>query len=156
MSGTIVFVLRLLVAVALYGFLAWALVFLWREVQKQSHTLATRRVPGISLTILYGDGLPTLKHFAQAEIILGRDPLCDVPLPDDTVSTRHARLSYHHAQWWIEDLGSMNGTLLNGTKLSMPTVITSGDEISCGATSVDITLSANVLIEPTIRLEKGK
>jgi hypothetical protein len=36
----------------------------------------------------------------------------------------------------------------------MPTVITSGDEIVCGSTSLIVTLSANVLIEPTQRLEK--
>ena len=154
MSGSIVLALRLLLAVALYGFLGWTLVFLWREVQKQSDTLAIRRVPGISLTVRHGSGVPTLKHFAQPEITLGRDPGCDIPLIDDTVSTRHAQLSYHHGQWWLEDLASLNGTTLNGIKATMPTVITSGDEIACGSTSLVVTLSANVLIEPTQRLEK--
>ena len=154
MSGSIVLALRLIMAVALYGFLGWALVFLWREVQKQSDSLAIRRVPGISLTVRHGSGTPTLKHFAQPEITLGRDPGCDIPLVDDTVSTRHAQLAYHHGQWWLEDLASLNGTTLNGIKVTMPTVITSGDEVACGATSLVVTLSANVLIEPTLRLEK--
>jgi pSer/pThr/pTyr-binding forkhead associated (FHA) protein len=154
MSGSIVLALRLITAIALYGFLGWALLFLWREVQKQSISLATRRVPGISLTVRYGSETPLLKYFAQPEITLGRDPGCDIPLMDDTVSTRHAQLTYHHGQWWLADLSSMNGTILNETTVNMPTVITSGDEIVCGSTSLVVTLSANVLIEPTQRLEK--
>ena len=101
-----------------------------------------------------GNQPPILKHFAQPEITLGRDPGCDIPLMDDTVSTRHAQLTYHHGQWWLEDLASMNGTMLNETTVNMPTVITSGDEIICGSTSMVVTLAANILIEPTQRLEK--
>ncbi len=96
----------------------------------------------------------SLRHFAQPEIILGRDPGSDVPLLDDTVSARHARMTYHHGQWWLEDLASTNGTFLNNTPISMQTVITSGDEISCGSVSLTISLSENVIIEPTQRVEK--
>jgi pSer/pThr/pTyr-binding forkhead associated (FHA) protein len=123
-------------------------------VQKQGLSLANRRVPGISLTVRHGSAVPVLKHFAQAEIILGRDPGCDIPLIDDTVSTRHAQLTYHHGQWWLDDLASTNGTLLNDEPVSMPTVITSGDEIMCGATLLNVALSENVLIEPTQKLDK--
>jgi pSer/pThr/pTyr-binding forkhead associated (FHA) protein len=73
---------------------------------------------------------------------------------DDTASARHAQLSYHHLQWWLEDLASTNGTILNDTPITMPTVITSGDEIRCGETHMTITLSENVIIEPTLRLGK--
>ncbi len=154
MSGSIVLALRLITAFALYGFLGWALFLLWRDVQKQGLSLANRRVPGISLTVRHGRATPVLTHFAQPEIILGRDPGCDIPLIDDTVSTRHAQLTYHHGQWWLQDLASMNGTTLNKTTVSMPTVITSGDEIMCGSTRLIVTLSANVLIEPTKKLDK--
>ncbi len=154
MSGPIVLALRLITAFALYGFLGWALFLLWRDVQKQGLSLANRRVPGISLTVRHGSAAPVLTHFAQAEIILGRDPGCDIPLIDDTVSTRHAQLTYHHGQWWLEDLTSTNGTFLNEMPVSMPTVITSGDEIMCGATRLNVALSENVLIEPTQKLDK--
>ena len=154
MSGPIVLALRLITAFALYGFLGWALFLLWRDVQKQGLSLANRRVPGISLTVRHGRAAPTLTHFAQPEIILGRDPGCDIPMTDDTVSTRHAQLTYHHGQWWLEDLESMNGTTLNKIRVNMPTVITSGDEIMCGATRLIVSLSENVLIEPTQKLDK--
>ncbi len=156
MSGPIALALRLITAFALYGFLGWALFLLWRDVQKQGLSLANRRIPGISLTVRHGNAVPIFKHFAQAEIILGRDPGCDIPLIDDTVSTRHAQLTYHHGQWWLEDLTSTNGTLLNETAVTLATVITSGDEIICGATRLDVALSENVLIEPTQKLDKKK
>ena len=156
MSGSIVLALRLISTLALFGFLGWTLYYLYREVNRHGNSLANRRVPGISVTVRAGAGKHSVKHFSQSEILLGRDPGCDIPILDETVSTRHAQLSYHHKQWWLEDLSSTNGTLLNGTDVSMPTVITSGDEIRCGATKISITLSENVLIEPTVRLTKDE
>jgi pSer/pThr/pTyr-binding forkhead associated (FHA) protein len=154
MSGSIVLVLRIISALILFGFLGWALYYLYREVNRQSVSLANRRVPSISILVRQDAGRPILKHFSQPEIILGRDPGSDIPLMDDTASARHAQLSYHHSQWWLEDLASTNGTMLNDTPITMPTVITSGDEIRCGETHMTITLSENVIIEPTLRLGK--
>lgn len=154
MSGSIVLALRLMTTLALYAFLGWALFQLWRENRNQGLLIANRRVPGISLIVKNESASPTVRHFVQPEIILGRDPGCDVPIMDDTVSTRHAQLTYHHGQWWLDDLASMNGTTLNEIAISMPTVITSGDEFMCGATRITITLSANIMIEPTQRLDK--
>jgi len=154
MSSLIVLVLRAALALTLYGFLGWALFLLWRDVQKQGQMLATRRVPAISLTVRHGRAAPMMRHFSQPEIILGRDPGCDVPLTDETVSTRHAQLTYHHAQWWLEDLASTNGTLLNKTAVTMPTVLTAGDQIQCGKATLTVNLSTNALVSPTERLEK--
>lgn len=152
MSGSIVLALRLGTALALFFFLGWALYSLYREVQRQSLTLAHRRVTGISITVRQGGAQAVLKHFIQAEIILGRDPASDIPLLDDTASARHARFSFHHGQWWLEDLDSTNGTYLNNAPISMPTVITSGDEVQCGDTQMSIALSENIIIEPTRRI----
>ncbi|HCR72671.1 MAG TPA: hypothetical protein DIW23_14600 [Anaerolineae bacterium] len=154
MSASIVLALRILTAIALYAFLAWALYSLYREVHRQGFSLANRRVPGISLMVKQGSGSSSLRHFAQPEIILGRDPGSDIPLLDDRVSARHAQLVYHHGQWWLEDLASTNGTFLNNSPISMPTVITSGDEIMCGNIRLTISLSENVIIEPTQRVKK--
>ena len=153
MSAPIILALRLVMASALYGFLGWAIFVLWRDVQKQSTLLANRRVPGISLIIQYGDESPVVKSFTQPEIIVGRDPGCDIPLTDNTVSTRHAQLTYHHGQWWLGDLTSTNGTALNNIILSMPTVLTSGDEIRCGSTRMSVNLSTDAFVSPTIKLE---
>lgn len=154
MSGSIVLALRLVTALALYGFLGWLMVFLYREVHRQSVVLANRRVPGISLMVRQKDASPTLRYFNQAEITVGRDPGCDLPILDDTVSARHAHLTYHHNQWWLEDLSSTNGTKLNDTLITIPTVITSGDEIRCGGTELSVSLSENVIIEPTQQIRR--
>ena len=154
MSGQIVLVLRLITACALYAFLGWTLYTLWQDVKKQGRTLANRRVPGISLIIQRRGEVPAQKYFFQPEIIFGRDPGCDVFLDDDTVSTRHAQLTYHHNQWWLADLSSTNGTMLNSTMVNMPVVITSGDDIQCGATQLHVTLSPDAIVPPTQKVER--
>jgi pSer/pThr/pTyr-binding forkhead associated (FHA) protein len=156
MSGTITLVLRLTLAIALYGFLGWALVMLWRDIRRQGIVLTNRSITSIDLTIRHGEAAPIVTNFTQPEITLGRDPGCDIPLVDDTVSTRHAHLSFHHNQWWLEDLSSTNGTTLNKIAITMPTVLTAGDEIQCGATRLIVNLSTNTLVSPTQRLEKKR
>jgi pSer/pThr/pTyr-binding forkhead associated (FHA) protein len=156
MSGAIILALRLLLAIALYGFLGWALLILWQEIRRQGTSLANRRVPSINLTIRHGQAAPIVTNFSQPEITLGRDPGCDIPLVDDTVSTRHAQLTYHHNQWWLEDLTSTNGTTLNLITITMPTVLTAGDEIQCGDTRLVVNLSTNILVSPTQKLEKRR
>lgn len=151
MSAVIVLALRLALAVALYGFLGWALITLWRDMQQTSVRLSTRKVPPIGLTLKNVQD-SVQRSFQQSEVTLGRDPASDVPLNDETVSARHARLSYHHGQWWLEDLGSMNGTLLNAARLTTPTVVTDGDLIECGQAAVRVSLGAQVIVEPTVRL----
>lgn len=152
MSGSIVLALRLLLALALYGFLGWALFTFWRDIRREALGLVNRRAAGISLTIRVGEETIAVKHFIQAEITLGRDPVCDIPIFDETVSARHAHLTYHHGQWWLEDLGSTNGTRLNHETVTLPTVLTSGDMVGIGQTSLLVNLAAEALVSPTIRL----
>jgi pSer/pThr/pTyr-binding forkhead associated (FHA) protein len=144
MSGSIVLALRLALALALYVFLGWTLTTLWRDLQKQATTLTARRTPGINLRVRAGSGASVLRHFVQPEITFGRDPTCDISPTDDTISARHARFSYHHAQWWIEDLGSTNGTRLNRQSVTTPTVLTNEDEIECGTTTMVVEIAEQV------------
>ena len=68
----------------------------------------------------------------QDQVIVGRGPGCDCRLTGDTVSRRHALLLRRREAWTIEDLGSMNGTLLNGWPVVMPTEVRPGDVIAFG------------------------
>ena len=140
MSGPIVLGLRLILAVALYGFLGWALWTIWQDLQQQGLGAATRKIPAISLQVWTRIEPSIARRFSQPELFIGRDPSCDIPLDDETVSARHAKLSYHHGQWWVEDLNSSNGTLLNREKLTTAAVLTSGDEIECGQARLGIEL----------------
>jgi pSer/pThr/pTyr-binding forkhead associated (FHA) protein len=142
MTGVIVLIFRILITAALYGFLAWAFYTIWRDLHGQSIILSSRQVPSLSLTYQLG-GETLTRHFAISEVTIGRDPNCTCPVEDDTVSVRHAQLTYHHSQWWVEDLHSTNGTTLNQERVFTPTVIISGDELLCGRVALLITLGNN-------------
>jgi pSer/pThr/pTyr-binding forkhead associated (FHA) protein len=148
MSGPVVLVLRLLLTIGLYGFLVWAFTNLWRDIKLQSALLAARRIPPISLTLSLAGQVTHIRRFIQAEVTIGRDPTCECPVDDEAVSARHARLSYHHNQWWLEDLNSTNGTLLNQEKLAIPTVVISGDEFRCGGTHFTVALVGDLIMSP--------
>jgi hypothetical protein len=63
---------------------------------------------------------------------IGRDPGNDVVLRDDFSSARHAVISQDAEGWWVEDVGSTNGTFLNGDRVVHRTVLHFGDEIEAG------------------------
>lgn len=137
MTGVVILVMRILLAIALYTFLTRALTILWRDLRTQSTIISSRQVPPIEIQRLDAPGEPA-REFNAAEVVIGRDPSCEYDLPNDTVSSRHARLSFHHNQWWVEDLQSTNGTFLNDERVYTPAVIISGDELRCGQENLQI------------------
>jgi pSer/pThr/pTyr-binding forkhead associated (FHA) protein len=74
----------------------------------------------------------SIEKFKQPEVVVGRDTSCDLILEENTVSAEHARLSFHDGRWWVEDLGSRNGTYLNEELLTTAVVLTSGDFLQLG------------------------
>lgn len=137
MSGQVVLLLRILLALSLYAFLGWAVWTLWLELKQQSKEVVLGLAPQITLES--PEGLGTFR-FTKPEIIIGRDPAYDISLNDKTVSTQHARMSYHHHQWWLEDLDSTNGTYLNQDPVSTPVVMATGDLVRCGQVIFSITI----------------
>src|SRR4030042_2305048 len=139
MSAIVLLVLRILLAGLLYGFLGLVIYTLLRDLKQQGELLAARQPPPLTLTSLMEANAHSL-HYTQPEIILGREPKCDFPLDDQTISSQHARLSYHHQQWWLEDLASTNGTFLNDEAVTAPVVITHGDGLRLGHRGVRIAM----------------
>ncbi len=72
---------------------------------------------------------------AKPGITIGRDPACDVPLQDERVSHRHARLWQEGEVWWVQDLNSTNGTWINGKRLTGPYRLQPGDQLRLGLTT---------------------
>ncbi len=91
-----------------------------------------------SLVIHEGAGAGT-EHPLHGELILGREhPTADLVIPDPGVSRRHARVLPHNGTVIVEDLGSSNGTYVNGHRISSPVEVGSGDELQLGDTVLGI------------------
>ena len=72
------------------------------------------------------------------EVTVGRAAGCHIALPDDTfVSQLHARVFERSGQVYVEDLGSSNGTYVNGHRVSAPTPMHRGDSLQVGSTILE-------------------
>jgi pSer/pThr/pTyr-binding forkhead associated (FHA) protein len=71
------------------------------------------------------------------ELILGRSDKCHIPLGDTYVSQVHARVFRRNGQFFIEDMGSTNGTYLNSRKVVGPTPVNRGDRVRVGRTELE-------------------
>lgn len=69
---------------------------------------------------------------APGRYVIGRDYECDLRLTHDSVSRRHAMLTSVDGQWMVVDLGSTNGTRINGWRLQVQTPLRPGDVLDLG------------------------
>lgn len=72
------------------------------------------------------------------EVTVGRAAGCSITLDDTFVSQIHARVFARDGQWFVEDLGSTNGTYVNRAKVSGPMVIAGGDRFQVGNTVMEL------------------
>jgi FHA domain len=138
MTALLVLILRLALAIALYAFLGWALRTLWQDLKQQGEFLSSQRKPGIRIHAVMENGEDLQHSFVQSEITIGRDPNCDFPVMDEAISSHHVRVSYHHSQWWLEDLSSTNGTFIGKNQVTVPTVLITSDQFKCGGTTFTV------------------
>jgi hypothetical protein len=66
------------------------------------------------------------------QLIIGRDSSSGIAINDAEISRKHARLTFQGGKYVIEDLGSTNGTFVNGQRLASAVVLKSGDVVSLG------------------------
>jgi pSer/pThr/pTyr-binding forkhead associated (FHA) protein len=71
-------------------------------------------------------------ELGDALVTIGRHEECELPLPDDQASRRHARVVPTDAGYLLEDLGSTNGTFVNGERVAEPRLLSDGDRIEIG------------------------
>jgi len=95
---------------------------------------------------------PGKRFFIESPLFLiGRDVQCDLVIPDRQVSRRHAVVSQEEEQYTLKDLGSKNGTFVNGRELSGAYVLQDGDEIQvalcCRLAFVAAESTAPVILE---------
>lgn len=97
----------------------------------------------MQLGIRKGDGDAETVEVAGERFVLGRDPSADLTLDDGEASREHAAIRVDaDGKVTIEDLGSLNGTYVNGQKIAAPTALNGGEEIRIGTTVLDATVPA--------------
>ena len=74
----------------------------------------------------------------KESLTVGRAATCDVVVSDTYVSNVHARIYQRDGGWWLEDLGSTNGTYMNRTRVQQPTAIGPGDEVKLGKATLEL------------------
>jgi predicted component of type VI protein secretion system len=84
------------------------------------------------LQIFLPDGREATHDLPEEKTTVGRLPENMLQIEDASVSSRHAEILFEHNSWFIRDLGSTNGTFLNGSKVENA-VLNHGDEIRFGS-----------------------
>lgn len=122
---------------AMYVLLA---VVVWMQARELAHATSRRispiapargkRIPS-RLVLVEGVG-PQSVDLVPPETLMGRDASCHVSIPDASVSHRHARIYHSDGEWYVEDLGSTNGTFVNDRPLTRPVVLRPGDTLAVG------------------------
>lgn len=91
-----------------------------------------------SLVVTGGQLAGTKLSLGETQITIGRAEDSTLVITDDYASARHARLVPRNGQWYIEDLGSTNGTYLDRAKVTAPTPVPIGVPIRIGRTSLEL------------------
>jgi len=99
-----------------------------RPPHGQPRTLVVTQGP------LAGTSLP----LRESGTVIGRNPECALVLDDDFASGRHARIFARDGGWFVEDLGSTNGTFLGAERLTPPTRVDAGTALRVGKTVVEL------------------
>jgi hypothetical protein len=132
----LLFVLRILSAVLLMLFIGIVAWLMYQDLQLTRAVLEDRRRHHGRIRATRMD---TEDHNDRQLVFplspvtsIGRASTNSIVLEDDYVSNEHALLLLRGQQWWLEDLDSRNGTLLNGVRLTEATVVGPGDVIVIG------------------------
>jgi hypothetical protein len=76
------------------------------------------------------------------KLLIGRAEQCDVRPLSEEVSRRHCAITVGPAEVWVEDLGSRNGTLVNGVKITERTKVVDGDIVTVGSLELRVSCAA--------------
>lgn len=105
--------------------------------RRQPRTRSRKGVP-THVLVVEGPNAGERAELAQAPILIGRGTDAAIRLDDDYVSTRHARIAASGDQWFVEDLGSTNGTYIGTVRINQPTTLALGTQVRIGKTILEL------------------
>lgn len=137
-----------------YGLFALLFLFVWRSMRwavrgltaepsplgrrrKKDGETAPAPAGPTAVVVRPPDGKPRSVKLG-ASMTIGRAPECDLLIDDTYASSQHARLFGKNGAWFVEDLGSTNGTFVNDQKLAAPAMVQPGDRIRVGTTVLEL------------------
>ena len=91
-----------------------------------------------TLVVTAGPLAGTKINLSDQPILIGRADDSTLVLTDDFASSRHARLTNRGGQWYVEDLGSTNGTYLDQQRVQGPLLVAPGQPIRIGQTALEL------------------
>jgi pSer/pThr/pTyr-binding forkhead associated (FHA) protein len=97
-----------------------------------------QKVKGSKLVVIEGPLNGTIIPLGNVQITIGRAPDSTLIIDDDYASSRHARIYPSEGSWVVEDLGSTNGTWIDRTRITSPTVLPVGAPLRVGRTTLQI------------------
>jgi len=135
-----------------YALLALLFLFIWRAMRWVVRGLNVDRTPATTagrgsvattparqtLLLVQPEGGKSFPYRLEGATTMGRAAECELRLDDTYVSQQHARIFDRSGNWYVEDLGSTNGTFVNEQKLVAPAMLTPGDTIRIGTTKVEL------------------
>lgn len=97
-----------------------------------------RRGTPTAVEIVEGANKGEVISLEGAPLLIGRGNDAAIRLDDDYVSTRHARIGSSGDQWYVEDLGSTNGTYVGNSRISQATAISLGTQVRIGKSILEL------------------
>jgi pSer/pThr/pTyr-binding forkhead associated (FHA) protein len=108
-----------------------------RQKNKAKASKPRRGVP-TQVVIVEGGNKGEAVSLDKAPLLIGRGNDAAIRLDDDYASTRHARIASSGDQWFVEDLGSTNGTYVGSSRISQATAIQLGTQVRIGKTILEL------------------
>lgn len=127
-----IWIVRLLFLGLLYLFLAGVVRVLLRDLRSAAREPVTALGRLVVVASEVAEPAAGTTFPLDAIATLGRDVNNTIVVDDPFVSTEHAALTFRGRAWYLEDLGSTNGTFLNGSRIERISGVGFGDEIGVG------------------------
>jgi pSer/pThr/pTyr-binding forkhead associated (FHA) protein len=108
------------------------------KAPKQPKQPSKRRGAPTHVYVSAGSNAGERVDLDRAPILIGRGADAAIRLDDDYVSTRHARIAASGDQWFVEDLGSTNGTYVGTVRITQPTTLSLGTQVRIGKTVLEL------------------